>query len=99
MPANLENTAVVTGRLMYLKANSTAAATSIVPIDGADYNVLIEELVLSGKFDYDENGVKRTSEAAIEAAAKAYANTELAKEINKLFKTEGGLCNDGKAHL
>ncbi len=86
-------------RLMYLKANSTAAATSIVPIDGADYNVLIEELVLSGKFDYDENGVKRTSDAAIEAAAKAYANAELAKEINKLFKTEGGLCNDGKPHL
>ena len=87
-------------KLMYLKANSTAAASTIVPIDDTDDNYLelVQELVLSGKFDYNESGVKR-SEAEIETAAKAYADTELAKEINKLFKSEGGLCNDGKAHL
>ena len=87
-------------RLMYLKANSESLATSIIPIDENDvnYKELIADLVASGRFDYDDNGVKR-AEADIKTAAKTYANAELAKEINKLFKTEGGLCNDGKAHL
>ena len=87
-------------KLMFSKANSDALASSVVPINPADddYKELVNELVLSGRFDYDENGVKR-SEAEIKTAATAYADAELGKAINKLFKTEGGLCNDGKAHL
>ena len=87
-------------KLMFSKANSDALASSVVPINLADddYKELVNELVLSGRFDYDENGVKR-SEAEIQTAATAYADAELGKAINKLFKTEGGLCNDGKAHL
>ncbi len=88
-------------KLMYLKANSASAATSIIPIDDAnqDYKDLLAELKASGKFDYDNNGVKIEDEATINTAVKNYADTELAKAISKLFKDEGGLCNDGKAHL
>ena len=72
-------------KLAFLKANDSSVTASTILSD-ADKALLKAEILASGAV---EN----------EAAAEAKMNEYIAQKVTEWFKTEGGLCNDGKAHL
>ncbi len=71
-------------KLVYKKANTDTVTSTL--LSAAEQAELASDILASGA-------------VATQAEAEAKAAEYLAQKASEWFKTEGGLCNDGKAHL
>ena len=80
-------------KLVYKKANSSKNLAAEIAdgfgLTAADIELIKADIKASGCADADKDGTTTDGEV----------DTYYAKAISEWFKAEGGLCNDGKAHL